>query len=200
MTISISINSTFPQVIARLQQLPKEVGNKAMKRALDRTMVTARKTMGDEIYKEFALKRGDINSKLKITKAKGSALEITASLFSRNPNNRRSLNLVRFVVGNRTRNRKRGQINLRIKRQAGLKQIKGAFLMPSKKGGPMFLARRTGKPRFPIESLQTIDVPQMFNTRRLNVRVVNAIEKHLGVRFEAEARFYLSRIAARGRV
>jgi hypothetical protein len=195
MSVTISISSTLPAVMARMRQLPAEVGAKAMRRALDRTMTTARKEMSDAIYSEFALKKKDINEKLFINKPKVSpgGLQIEARLFSSSKRGR-SMNLVRFVVGSRTKNRKRGDIKLRIRRNGGTKTIKGAFLAPSTKGGPMFLAVRLGRTRLPIEPKQVIDIPQMFNTRRINSRVVKKIATTLGVRFEAEARFYLSRL------
>jgi hypothetical protein len=198
MAISISIESSIPDVFQQLARLPTEVGAKAMRRALDRTMVTARKEMGDAIYGEFALRKSDINQKLFVTKprVRSGGFEIEASLFSKGKGGRRSMNLVRFVVGSRTKNRKRGQIKLRIRRDAGLKTIKGAFLAPTR-GSGMFLARRIGKERLPIEGLQVIDVPQMFNTRRLNSRVVRKIQAVLGERFEREAQYYLARYQGR---
>jgi len=196
MSVTIKVNSTFPAVIARMRKLPGDVGAKALRRALARTMVTAKRDMTNEIHSEYAFRtKSEINEKLFVSKPRVSpdGFEISASLSSRSKRGR-SLNLVRFVVGDRTRNRPRGtQIKLRIKRRGGIKHIKGAFLVPSKQGGPMFLARRVGKQRLPIEPLQTIDVPQMFNNRRLNARVVSRIEQTLSVRFDAEAKFYLAR-------
>ena len=195
MAMQISITSTFPAVIAKLKQLPPQVGARALKRSLDRTMVTARKDMSDAIYKEYAFRnKKDVNEKLFVQKPRVSpgGLQIEASLYSRSKRGR-SLNLVRFVIGDRTKNRRTGQIKLRIKRNGGIKTIPGAFLMPSKKGGSMFLARRVSKARLPIEPLQTIDIPQMFNKRTLKARVVRTIEATLGRRFDAEAKFYLAR-------
>jgi hypothetical protein len=39
--------------------------------------------------------------------------------------------------------------------------------------------RRTGQGRLPIEPMQVIDVPQMFNTRRINERVRERMEQQL---------------------
>lgn len=193
MTVQISISSTLPRVMDQMRRLPAQVAAPAMRRALDRTMVTARKDMTDAIYGEFNLRKGEIRAKLNVSKPRVSkgGLEIEARLFA---SGRRAMNLVRFVVGDRTRNRKRGQIGIKIKRGGPRKTIPGAFLAPTRgKGTGRFLARRIGKDRLPIEALQTIDVPQMFNTRRLNARVVKKIEAVLADRFDREARYYLAR-------
>jgi hypothetical protein len=50
---------------------------------------------------------------------------------------------------------------------------------------------RVGAKRLPIKPLQTIDVPQMFNTRRINLRVRKRIEQELPELMRRELRFLL---------
>lgn len=194
LSIQIRIETSLPRVFAEARRLPVEVAAPAMRRALDRTMVTGRRAMADAIHAEYNLRKGEIRAKLNVAKPRVSSngLEIEARLYA---TGRRAMNLVRFVVGDRTKNRRRGRhISIRVKRGGPKKVMRGAFLMPTGgKGGGMFLARRLGKARLPVEPLQVIDVPQMFNARRLNARVVRTIERALAERWDREARFYLAR-------
>ena len=79
---------------------------------------------------------------------------------------------------------------LRVKVKRGsTKPLPGAFI--GNKGRTVF--RRVGKKRLPIEPVQTIDVAQMFNTRRINEVVLATINARLPEIFEREAAFYLQR-------
>jgi hypothetical protein len=67
--------------------------------------------------------------------------------------------------------------------------IKGAFI--GNQGRTVF--RRVGKERLPINAVQTIYVPQMFNTGRIKDVVVKLMREKFPVIFEREAKFYLSK-------
>ena len=51
--------------------------------------------------------------------------------------------------------------------------------------------------RLPITAVQTIDVPQMFNQRRINAAVVRTMLARFPAIFEREASFAISQAAAR---
>ena len=72
------------------------------------------------------------------------------------------------------------QLRFQIKKVGGKKIISGAFI--GNKGRTVFI-RETGD-RLPIKALSTIDVPQMFNTRRIKKRVIKRIEKELPIEFD----------------
>jgi len=56
---------------------------------------------------------------------------------------------------------------------------------------------RVGKERLPIKALTTIDVAQMFNTKRINAKVVQMIEAKFPTIFANEVRYYTERFNAR---
>ena len=55
---------------------------------------------------------------------------------------------------------------------------------------------REGRARLPIKALQTIDVPSMFNTRRINAKVIAFIKAKLPTIFDNEARYFTERFNA----
>ena len=70
--------------------------------------------------------------------------------------------------------------------------IPGAFLI---NGGKTVMIRE-GKSRLPIKALQTIDVAQMFNTKRINAKVVQLIEERFPGIFANDVKFFVSRFNA----
>ena len=68
--------------------------------------------------------------------------------------------------------------------------IRGAFI--GNKGRTVFI--RTTDKRLPIQALQTIDVGQMFNQKRINARVVAAINTKFPELFARESKFFLSKL------
>ena len=83
-------------------------------------------------------------------------------------------------------------VTFKIKRTGKRHLIPGSFLI---NGGKTVMIR-TGKSRLPIKALQTIDVAQMFNTKRINNKVVRVIEERFPRIFDSEAKFYTARFNA----
>lgn len=187
--MKLSITTNFADVAKRLKELHKDVATQATARAVNRTMEQAKTAMSREIRAEFMLPAAKVNQALRITKAvaRGGLFQIEARLES--PTTRgRSLNLMNFSA----RQTKKG-VTIKIKRNGGRKLIPGAFI--ANKGRTVFI--REGKQRLPIKALQTIDVAQMFNTRRINEKVVQVIRDRFPGIFEREAKFYTDRFNAR---
>ena len=84
-------------------------------------------------------------------------------------------------------------LSVKIRRNGGRKVLKQGFI--GNKGRTAF--ERVGKARLPIKPLQTIDVPQMFNTKRINAKVVALIRERFPAIAEREVRFYLQRFNAK---
>ncbi|MCL5459996.1 hypothetical protein M3M33_15265, partial [Loigolactobacillus coryniformis] len=82
-------------------------------------------------------------------------------------------------------------LKFKIKRAGGTVSINGAFI--GNQGRTVF--RRVGNKRLPIEGVSTIDVPQMFNTRRINAAVVAAMRAKFPAIFQRELTFALSKWA-----
>ena len=120
---------------------------------------------------------------------------------------RRSRNVILFdaraVKGSR---RRPGGVSVRIKKGSGRKVIAGAFI--GNQGRTVFervpgttMAARTRyrgtKHAEQIRPVETIDVPSMFNARRINQRVVKHMRERFPEILEREARYYVERFNRR---
>ena len=167
-----------------LRELAGEVREVAMARTLAKVVDQCRTAMKRAISSEFVLTQSEVQSKLftrKPRRVRGQYV-LQAELYSTGKGGRRSLNLIRFVEKRVTlaegrRRAKAGTQGLyaKVLRSGGKKLLAGAFI--GNKGRTVF--RRTEEGRLPIEPMQVIDVPQMFNTRRINERVRERMEKQL---------------------
>ncbi len=190
MSIKISITHNFPDVQRKLAALHEDVRAKATASAINRTMAQAKTAMSREIRQEFNISAAKVNESLVLRRAsfRDGVAYLSASLES--PTKRgRSLNLINFAA----RQTKQG-VSFKILRAGGRKTIKGAFI--ANQGRTVFI--RVGRKRLPIKALQTIDVAQMFNTKRVNARVVEFMQSKFEEVFDREARFYTDRFNQTG--
>lgn len=191
--ITINIRTNFSEVARRLEKLPDEIANKAMAMALNQTIDQGKIQMARTISEEFRVKFGDVKRRLYVERAKFKGqLKLSATLMATRPaglhgnDNWRGMNLINFVSGGipkRTKTGKMRQIGFQIKRSGGRKTIPGAFVATNKKTGGTAIFIREGKSRMPIKTLTTIDIPQMFNTRRINQVVRNVMEQNFTKNF-----------------
>ncbi len=175
----------FPQLTRWLATMPAEVYEKAAISALNKVVAQARTAMSREIRKEFNLPASTVNDALSIGRAwRGQGfMHWEAKLES--PSRRgRAMNLIHFSA-----TQTKSGVSVKIKRAGARKVLAGAFI--ANKGRTVF--RRVGKARLPIEPLQTIAVPQMFNAQRVNAVVIQFIKDKLPTVFASEAKLYLSR-------
>lgn len=191
MSNTISIRNNFPQVAARLDRLAKDVGNRALVRALNATVVQAKPAMARQIAKEFRITSSQAKARLDVRRARSKAghLRFEASLLATRKTKGRGMNLIHFVIGGRpVRNRKGtlAQLKMQIKRGGGRKVIKGAFIATNRKTGGEAVFVRDGKARYPIKTLTTVDVPQMFNTRRINSVIRTLMLQRFEINFNRE--------------
>jgi Prophage minor tail protein Z (GPZ) len=187
--MKMTIKTNFPEVQRQLKQLQDDVAKQATARALNRTVEQAKTAMSKEIRQEFVLPAAKVNQALRINRARaaGGLFNLEASLYS--PTQRgRSLNLANFGA----RPTSKG-VSIKIKRNGQRIVIPGSFLI---NGGKTMMIR-TGKSRLPIEARQTINVAQMFNTQRINSKVVQVIKDRFPTIFAREARYYLDKFNAR---
>ena len=196
--MKLSVQTNFPEVEKQLKQMREDIARKALARALNRTLEQARTQMQREITKEFNVRASFVRERLKINRAYASGrLEIRAELVG--GGKRRSANIIAFVeksvsLAQARKRAKDGTLRvLRVKVKRGAyKPLPGAFI--GNNGRTVF--KRTGKTRLPIEPVRTIEVAQMFNTKRINQAVVKAIEQRFPAIFKREADFYIR--SARG--
>jgi hypothetical protein len=175
--IKLNIRTNFKGIAKQLDKLSDEVGSKAMVRALNKTIEQGRAQMARQIAQEFRIKVSEARARLAIRRAyaKGGGVSISATLSATTKGKGRSMNLIAFVR-KAGAGKKRKQLKMQIKRTGGNKTITGAFI--GNKGRTVFI--RTTDKRLPIKSLSTIDIPQMFNTKRIN----EAVRKVMLDRFE----------------
>lgn len=203
--MQFNIKTNFPEVQRALDRLQADVGGKAMASALNKTIAIARTQMTREIPAEFNVSAGYVRQRLRVTRARGGAgkLVLRAELAASNRKGR-SANIIAFVERSTTlaEGRKRakagtrGQLFVKIKR-GGSKKSLGPRAFIGNKGRTVF--QRVGKERLPIKGMQTIDVAQMFNTRRINGRVVAVIKQRFSDIFDNEAKFFTARFNSTGR-
>ena len=214
--ISFSIRNNFPAVARRMEQLPDDIANKAMVRALNATVEQGRTQMARVISEEFRVTVGDAKRRLTVERAsfKG-AMRLRAALQATRAgglhgNDERGMNLINFAeksitlaaarkrvkageggsysLRNGAKVQKALQVRFQIKRSGGKKVIPGAFIATNKRTGGTAVFIRDGKARYPIKTLTTIDIPQMFNTRRINEVVRQVMLQKFSAQFDRELR------------
>ena len=174
----INVTHNFGDIAKRLQRMQDDLREKVIVQTLNTVAKEAQGRMATEIASEFNIKRSEAMDGLRVDRASRGAggAFMTATLYAPSRKKGRGFNLIRFVEKKVTfaeakRRGKAGtlqQLRVKIKRSGGLKAIPGAFI--GNNGRTVFI--RTGKARLPIKALTTIDVAQMFNTRRVNDKVV----------------------------
>jgi hypothetical protein len=187
----ISIRNNFPKVAAALDRLAVNVGNKVMARAMNHTIDQGKAEMARQISKEFRLTVHQAKERLRVSKVatRGRGLKFQVILEATNRGKGRSMNLIHFVTSTPTRNKKGklGQLKFQIKRLGGRKMLAGAFV--GNKGRTVFM--RTSKGRLPINAVNTIDVTQMFNSKRINGAVKDVMLRRFDANFRRELRAVL---------
>lgn len=185
---TITIKSNFKDVQKSLDKLTGNLQQKVVPAALNKVVAKANTTMVREITSEFNIKSSEVRANLRVIRAQRDLSKWYAKLdpFAKNKKGR-GLNLIRFTeskvsLAEGRRRAKAGtnrDLRFQIKRGGSKKTIKGAFI--GNQGRTVFM--RTGKERLPIKAVTTIDVPQMFNTRRINNKVVARINAEMSVEF-----------------
>ena len=189
--ISLSIKHDWPELQRKLDRQRKDIADKAMARALNKTIDQGRAEMARRISAEYRMTQSVARQRLAITRArrKGGALELTVSLEATRAGKGRSMNLIAFHTGGGRvlKSGKRQQLRFKIRRDGGNKQITGAFI--GNKGRTVFV--RVGKGRLPIMRVQMIGVSQMFTTEKIKQRVLDRIRRELVVEVQRAVAYLL---------
>lgn len=209
----INVDFDYSEVARWSEGFGSNVVDMAKASALNKIADKAKTRMVREIAAEFEVSSAYVRDRLQIKRASAAAqrfvMEVTLAAVA--PGNRRAANLIRFAETSITlaqarKRMKAGeggtqtlrsggqvqkalQLRFKIKRSGGKKMIEGAFI--ANKGRTVFI--REGSKRLPIKALQTIDIPQMFNTKRINAVVVEMVKAELPALLERELQYYLSR-------
>lgn len=189
----LTISTNFPEVERSLDRLRADVADTVRVRSVNRTMEQARTAMSREIRQDYALTASYVRERLLVSKAvfRGGRLSVEATLTgSGSRRGSRAANVIAFDA-----KQVKAGVSVRIKRGGSKKVIAGAFI--ANKGLTVF--RRTGKKRLPIEPVRTIDVPQMFTSKRVNQAVIRVIEQKFPEVFASQLKFALDRFKRGGR-
>ncbi|MCP5233608.1 MAG: phage tail protein [Zoogloeaceae bacterium] len=195
--IEINIRTNFPEVARALDQLGQDVGDKALVRALNKTVDQGKTAMAREISRTYWISSSAAKDRLDVRKAKrkGGALRFEAVLEATRRGQGRSMNLIHFVEQSVSlaQAKKRGkagtlqQVHFKIKRGGPAKFVRGAFI--ANRGRTVFI--REGKKRLPIKAVNTLDVPQMFNTKAVAFAVRDVMLTRFQSNFARELRAVL---------
>jgi len=197
---TISVRNNFPEIAAKLDRLPDSVANRAVARSLDASIKQGGTAMARQISQEFRIKVGDVKERLAFARASSKGqLKLQAILLATSMRKHRSMNLIHFVTNQpkRYKSGKLGQLKFQVKRSGGKKTIPGAFVATNQITGGTAVFIRKGKYRYPIKTLMTLDVPQMFNTKRINSVVRQVIIVKFRGNFKRELRSVLGGWAKR---
>lgn len=196
---TINIKADVQPTIDYLNKLAKSLGDQVITSALNKTVAQARTQIIRGITSEYAIKAADVRERLQIQRASRAGMQFTATLLG-NPAGRakRAMNVIRFIERKVTlaEARRRGKagtlgvLRFKIRRAGGMQTIAGAFI--ANNGRTVF--RRVGKGRLPIEPVQTIGVPQMFQARKVQIPVQRWISENFPRIFDREVRYFLSTV------
>jgi hypothetical protein len=192
--MKLNIRPDFARAQRYLQAVPQALRDKAAARAMNRAIETGRTRMTRAIAAEFKVPSATVRERLTLRRASGarSSLKLEAVLAAKG---KRSFNVLRFLERSVTlaaarRRRKAGTLDrlfVQIKRGGGKKALPPGAFVQTARGGTAVFRRVGGKGSRRIEAVNTIAVPQMFNTGRVKSLVVRAIREVFARRFQHEA-------------
>lgn len=182
-----------------LYRVKAGLGDKALVSALNATASQARTQMIRGITREYKINASLVRERLQVQRAKRNGMQFTATLLG-NPAGMkgRAMNLIHFVervttLASARKRRKQGTLNdvyFQIRRTGGKQTIEGTFI--ANQGRTVF--RRVGPSRLPIEPIQTIGVPQMFQAKKVQLPVQRWITDNFPRIWDHELRYYLSTV------
>ncbi len=198
--IRLDIRTDFAPAIAKLKGLELDLKNKVVARSLNEIADKTKTEAAQQIYREFNLSSKDIKSMLFTAHARPRSDDLFVSVTARSKYGR-ALNMIRFLetkVGKReTRRREKAGLGdrlfVKVKRQGGAKVLgkpKWAssypFVVTNRTTGGTFIAAREErtaagwakyKGKLGLRSVFTVDVPSMFNTKRINARLLERVRR-----------------------
>ena len=181
--LKLAIKVNTKPVEKMLAGLSDAIKGNAIREAVNKAAAKGNTEMKRRIKDEFNLPAGEIGNHLDVVKAGNRFGAITATILALpKRRGRRARNVIEFLerkvtLAEARKRLKSGTRNvMRYEIRRGRKvTIPGSFIVTANRG--TFVAQRVGKARLPIQSVQTIDVPQMFNTKRINREVVRKLEQ-----------------------
>lgn len=171
----------------RLGRISSSLQPGVLSQAINKTAQKARAEITRAIYQEYAVKQDEVRNSIDLRTANKTDLTATISVFGSKSRRGRSANMIRFLalaqmagmavktrgakVTRKQMNAVGKQLGFQILRAGGIKKIDGAFI--GNKGRTVFI--RQDKSRLPIEPVQVIGFSQMFNSKKINRRVMDKV-------------------------
>lgn len=195
--VTLTLKTDFRDVGRVLNAVSGRDRDRAAAMALNATAAKARTTATRTIAAKYTIKQTDVRSRVRVLHASASRL-IAAIEAEPARRGRRSVNVIAFAP----REDPRG-VTVMIRRGMPRNLIRGAFI--ANQGRTVFtripdttMASRSSskgrRHREQIRGVSTIDLGQMFNSRRINDAVMTRIRSELSTEAERAVRRVLSRI------
>lgn len=186
--ISINVKAEFGSAFKALDNLPENLREKVIARTLNRIGDSTKTEATREISREFNIKASTVRERIVVRRAfAGTRLAVEIAVPSKS--GKRAINVIHFGA----RQSKRG-VTVKVKRGGSRKPLKAAFI--GNAGRTVFsrINPKTGvkSGRLPIFPVQSIDVPQMFNARRITAKLLANVRTKFPVEFERQLRFALA--------
>ena len=199
----IKVDFDFSGVVGWVNAMTSSKIDQAKASALNKVVAQAKTEMGRAIVREFNVTSSYVRERLVVRRASASAQRFVMEATLAAAGTRRAANMIRFVersitMADARRRKKAGEgagrnkqfeLRFKIKRSGGKQIVKGAFI--GNHGRTVFI--REGSGRLPIKALQTVDVAQMFNAKRINTKVVEFMKTKLKLQLEHELKYFMSR-------
>lgn len=203
----LKLSNDFADIAVEMRSLRTDLEREGLRLGINRTLQRGRTEAARAVADEFNVKVGDARAQMRVStiSRKGGQFVLSGELeafgvrrgrssrnvmlFEARPAPGKETKTVRFPTAQGWRTRKvqvGGGVSVKIKKRGGRKVIEGAFI--ANKGRTVFI--RTGGlnegegPRLPIKGVETVDVPQMFNTRSVNARILKRTAEILAVEVE----------------
>lgn len=188
----------------KLAGMQRDMQAKVLQPAINKVADKARAEINRAIPQEFNVKASEVRNAIDVRKARTGKLEAVITVFGSTSKRGRSLNMIHFLAavqaagqaikvrgakGKRSELKAlQQQLGFLIKKGGGLKKIQGAFV--GNKGRTIFV--REGRDRLPIKPLQVVGFSQMFNTKRINRRVMDKINQELPIEVDRAIKMLLA--------
>ncbi len=188
--VSINVRAEFSQVFRAIDGLQSDLRNTVIARTLNRLGDSVKTQAVREIAKDFNIKQNKVRERIVVRRAFAkSALAVEVSVTSRN--GKRSVNVINFGA----KQTKRHGVTVKVKRDGARKTLKNAFI--GNAGRTVFsrMNPKTGQVsgRLPIFPVQAIDVPQMFNAKRITNRLLATVKQKFPDEFNRQLAYAISR-------
>lgn len=196
--MKIDVQADFSRTYRALELLHEDIRGPALVSAVNKTIDQGRTRMVRGISREFNISATDVRQRLSVKRAsKRRGFYAIEGALVGGDGRKRAMNIIRFVERSVTLTEARWRekagtrklLFVKVKRTGPAKALRGAFI--ANKGRTVF--HRRGKERLPIDPVQVIDVPQMFNTKRINSEVTAHMRTVFPTILRRETAFYIRR-------